>query len=207
MLLALKETNETLLLVSSYSTRTETTSKPSNVSLLGYQKEVRRRPWERQSQEVRFILSRYQHLASTGASSNHRYEDWLSSLQIWKPRDYQGTLKIGIPCWYFCCQSFATWDVLLPSEELAVKLAGEQHHHKVLLASTGVQGYEENKSNHVQHPNVCLNREGFQSITHILTYNDQQMMVVVEGKRTHCWSCKILWHLARTCSQKDISQQ
>ena len=30
----------------------------------------------------------------------------------------------GIPSWYFCRWSFATWTVLLPSEELAVKLAG-----------------------------------------------------------------------------------
>ena len=29
----------------------------------------------------------------------------------------------GIPAKYFCRRSFATWDVLLPSEELAVKLA------------------------------------------------------------------------------------
>ena len=30
----------------------------------------------------------------------------------------------GIPCWYFCRQSFVTWDVLLPLEELAVDLTG-----------------------------------------------------------------------------------
>ena len=30
------------------------------------------------------------------------------------------------------------------------------------------------------HLNVCLNREGFQFIPHILHYKDQQMMVVVE---------------------------
>ena len=31
----------------------------------------------------------------------------------------------GIPAKYFCKRSFATWDVLLPSEELAVKLASK----------------------------------------------------------------------------------
>ena len=31
--------------------------------------------------------------------------------------------KAGIPCQYFCCKSFATWDVLLPTEEQAAKAA------------------------------------------------------------------------------------
>ena len=31
--------------------------------------------------------------------------------------------KAGIPCQYFCCKSFATWDVLLPTEDQAAKLA------------------------------------------------------------------------------------
>ena len=31
--------------------------------------------------------------------------------------------KAGIPCQYFCRKSFATWDVLLPSEEQAAKTA------------------------------------------------------------------------------------
>ena len=31
--------------------------------------------------------------------------------------------KAGIPCQYFCRKSFATWDVLLPTEEQAAKLA------------------------------------------------------------------------------------
>ena len=31
----------------------------------------------------------------------------------------------GIPAKYFCRRSFATWNVLLPSEELPTKLAGE----------------------------------------------------------------------------------
>ena len=45
--------------------------------------------------------------------------------------------------------------------------------------------------------NVWLDREGFQAIPHIITYKDQQMMVVVEGKRLLCWSSKQLGHLAR----------
>ena len=29
--------------------------------------------------------------------------------------------KLGIPCQYFCRRSFATWDILLPTEEQAAK--------------------------------------------------------------------------------------
>ena len=31
--------------------------------------------------------------------------------------------KAGIPCQYFCRKSFATWDILLPTEEQAAKAA------------------------------------------------------------------------------------
>ena len=31
--------------------------------------------------------------------------------------------------------------------------------------------------------NICLNRESFQAIPRILTYRDQQMMMVVEGRK------------------------
>ena len=38
---------------------------------------------------------------------------------------FEGLLKAaGIPAKYYCRCSFTTWDVLLPSEELAVGLAG-----------------------------------------------------------------------------------
>ena len=33
--------------------------------------------------------------------------------------------KAGIPCQYFCRKSFATWDVLLPTEEQAEKQQGQ----------------------------------------------------------------------------------
>ena len=33
--------------------------------------------------------------------------------------------KAGIPCQYFCRKSFATWDVLLPTEEQAAKTAAK----------------------------------------------------------------------------------
>ena len=39
---------------------------------------------------------------------------------------FEGLLKAAdIPAKYYCRRSFATWDVLLPSEDLAAKLAGE----------------------------------------------------------------------------------
>ena len=46
--------------------------------------------------------------------------------------------------------------------------------------------------------NICMNRENSQAVPHILTYQEQQMMVVVEGRRPLCWSCKQIGHLART---------
>ena len=53
--------------------------------------------------------------------------------------------------------------------------------------------------------NVCMNREGFQAILRILTYKDLQMMVIVEGRRSLCWSRKQLSHLARFCPKKNPS--
>ena len=55
--------------------------------------------------------------------------------------------------------------------------------------------------------NIWLDREGFQAIPHIIAYEDQQMMVVVEGRRPFCWSCKQVGHLARSCTQKEATTQ
>ena len=45
---------------------------------------------------------------------------------IKKKNTFEGLLKAAdIPAKYYCRRSFATWDVLLPSEDLAAKLAGE----------------------------------------------------------------------------------
>ena len=51
---------------------------------------------------------------------------------------------------------------------------------------------------------IGLNREGFQAIPHILTYQAQQMMVIVEGRGPLCWSSKQLGQLARSCPQKLV---
>ena len=50
--------------------------------------------------------------------------------------------------------------------------------------------------------NICLNKEGFKDITHMLTFRDQQIMVTVEGRRPLCWSCIQFGHLSRVCLQK-----
>ena len=47
--------------------------------------------------------------------------------------------------------------------------------------------------------NVSMNREEFRAIPHMLTYNEQQIMVVVVGM----WSCEQLVHLAKFCPQKN----
>ena len=49
---------------------------------------------------------------------------------------------------------------------------------------------------------VCLNREGFQVIPDPIISRDRQMMVV-EGRRPHCWHCKQAGHLARVCPRKN----
>ena len=49
---------------------------------------------------------------------------------------------------------------------------------------------------------LCLNREDFQAITNMLYFQDRQMMVVVGGRKPHCWSCKQIGHLAKVCPQK-----
>ena len=42
---------------------------------------------------------------------------------------------------------------------------------------------------------VCLDRESFQAISQIIFGEQQQMMVVVEGRRPLCWACKKLDHI------------
>ena len=49
---------------------------------------------------------------------------------------------------------------------------------------------------------MCLNRSGFQAIPHTSEYEEQTMMVVVEGRKPQCRNCKQLGHFSRSCSQK-----
>ena len=48
---------------------------------------------------------------------------------------------------------------------------------------------------------MCLNRSGFQAIPHTLEYEEQTMMVVVEGREPQ-WNYKQLGHFLRSCPQK-----
>ena len=56
---------------------------------------------------------------------------------------------------------------------------------------------------------LCLDKKGFQAIPDTLYFRDRQMMVVVEGRRSHCWNCKHIGHFAKICPQKaaDTIQQ
>ena len=47
---------------------------------------------------------------------------------------------------------------------------------------------------------ACLDRVGFQAIP--IYHKDRQMMVVIEGKRPHCWNCKQVGHIAKVCPRK-----
>ena len=49
---------------------------------------------------------------------------------------------------------------------------------------------------------MILDRGGFHSIPHTITYRDTTIMVVVEGRKPLCWNCKQLGHFSRSCPQK-----
>ena len=153
---------------------------------------------------------------------------------------FEETLKsAGIPGKYICRRSFATWDVLLPTEELAKKLATNnintkyfrlqpeylgKRHIKVTVCNASMQlngdvlaaylstygGVEEYTLITSAHGTaygdyvftMILDRGGFHSIPHTITYRDTTMMVVVEGRKPLCWNCKKLGHFSRSCPQK-----
>ena len=49
---------------------------------------------------------------------------------------------------------------------------------------------------------ISLNRKGFQTILQTLNYEEQTMMVAIEGRNPQCWFCKQLGHSSRSCPQK-----
>ena len=147
--------------------------------------------------------------------------------------------KAGIPCQYFCRKSFATWDVLLPTEDQASKAAASnittkhfrlQPEYKgtrrlrvticnvpahitgeVLAAYLSAYGQVE-EFNLLRSPTgtaygdyafrLCLTRNGFKAIPETLISGDRQMMMMVEGRRPRCWSCKQIGHIAKFCPEK-----
>ena len=48
---------------------------------------------------------------------------------------------------------------------------------------------------------MFLDRKGFQAISQTLDYEEQTMMVVVEGNKPQCCFCKQLGHFSRSCPQ------
>ena len=50
---------------------------------------------------------------------------------------------------------------------------------------------------------MYLNRTWFQSIPHTIEYENQTMIVVVEGRKPQCWNCKQLGHFSRTCPSNN----
>ena len=58
-----------------------------------------------------------------------------------KKETFEGLLKAaGIPAKYYCRRSFAIWDVLLPSQELAAKLSGESINSKYFRLQPEYEG-------------------------------------------------------------------
>ena len=147
--------------------------------------------------------------------------------------------KAGIPCQYFCRKSFATWDVLLPTEDQAAKLAANNITTKyfrlqpeyrgtrrlrvtvcnvpasitgeVLAAYLSSYGQVE-EFNLLRSPagtaygdyafRLCLTKDGFKAIPETLISGDRQMIVMVEGRRPRCWSCKQIGHISKFCPEK-----
>ena len=81
-----------------------------------------------------------------------------------KKNKFEKRLKIaGIPCRYYCRRSHATLDILLPSEELAVKLAGNST-TKYFWLQTEDRGKRRKKSHRVQRLSTAQwRRPGFVS--------------------------------------------
>ena len=50
---------------------------------------------------------------------------------------------------------------------------------------------------------LSLTWEGFQAIPEIIISRERQMMVIVEGRRLRCWSCKQLGHISKFCPGKN----
>ena len=130
---------------------------------------------------------------------------------------FEDVLKTaGIPGKYLYRRSFATWDVLLASEDIAKKPATDiittkyfrlqseyqgQRRIKVTVCNVSMQlngdviaaylssyGGVEDYTLITSAFTIILDREGFNSIPHIISYRDTTMTVIVEGRRPLCWN-------------------
>ena len=167
--------------------------------------------------------------------------DWRDS----KKESFEEVIKTaGIPGKYFYRRSFDTWDVLLPSEEIAKKLATKNITTKYfrlqpeyrgkrrikvtvcnvsmllngdVLASYissygGVEDYTLITSAHGtaygdNSFTMILDRGGFNSIPHIISYRDTIITIIVEGRKPLCRHCKQLGHFSRSCPQRTITNK
>ena len=53
---------------------------------------------------------------------------------------------------------------------------------------------------------MSLDRKRFQAIPQTIDYEEQMMMVVIEGRKPQCWHCKQLGHFSRSCPQKTTTK-
>ena len=49
---------------------------------------------------------------------------------------------------------------------------------------------------------LFLTRDGFKAIPETLISGDRRMIVMVEGRRPRCWSCKKIGHIPKFCPEK-----
>ena len=104
--------------------------------------------------------------------------------------EYLGTRRIQV--------TICNVPAFITGEVLAAFLSAIGHVEEInLLRSTAGTAYR----NYVFR--MCLTREGFQAIPEIIVSRERQMMVIVEGRRLRCWSCKQLGHISKFCPKKD----
>ena len=130
--------------------------------------------------------------------------------------------KSGIPCQYFCRKSFATWDVLLPTEQQAAKTAEKDIITKHFRLQPEYKGTRRLRVTVCNVPAIITGEvlaaylsaygqvEDFnllRSPAGTLVCGDRQMIVMVEGRRPRCWGCKQIGHIAKFCPQRPENKE
>jgi len=145
-------------------------------------------------------------------------------------------IENNIPAKCIYQRSFGTWDVLLPTNEDAVRRSTKDvtfnnirlqpeylgcRRTKVTVygipltlspkhVAAFLSTYGDLESSNplygksgIQIPEYVfrmkLNREGFDNIPDDIMFLDHKIMIVVEGRKPHCWFCKRPGHQARNC--------
>ena len=137
--------------------------------------------------------------------------------------------KTGIPCQYFCRKSFATWDVLLPTEQQAAKAAETDIITKHFRLQPEYKGTRRLRVTVCNVPAIItgevlaayLSAYGQVEEFNLLrspagtAYGDYAFRLcltrdgfkVVEGRRPRCWGCKQVGHIAKFCPQKPENKE